>query len=59
MWLTKQNLQDLTEFVVAVFVEKILRAQPNVKKLYLLLRAGDAKSAMQRFNNEVINQLRP
>ncbi|KAK2643609.1 hypothetical protein Ddye_025372 [Dipteronia dyeriana] len=38
----------------AVFVEKILRVQPNVKKLYLLLRAADSKSALQRFNNEVI-----
>lgn len=39
-----------------VFVEKILRVQPNVKRLYLLLRAEDAKSASQRFHNEVINQ---
>jgi hypothetical protein len=37
----------------AVFVEKVLRVQPNVKKLYLLLRAPDAKSATQRFHNEV------
>lgn len=37
----------------AVFVEKVLRVQPNVKKLYLLLRAADAKSATQRFHNEV------
>ncbi|KAE9461346.1 hypothetical protein C3L33_06748, partial [Rhododendron williamsianum] len=34
------------------FVEKILRVQPNVKRLYLLLRAEDAKSASQRFHNE-------
>lgn len=38
----------------AVFIEKILRVQPNVKKLYLLLRARDTKSAMLRFNNEVL-----
>ena len=38
---------------IAVFVEKVLRVQPNVKKLYLLLRASDAKSASQRLNNEV------
>ncbi|KAG5566558.1 hypothetical protein RHGRI_002197 [Rhododendron griersonianum] len=37
-----------------VFVEKILRVQPNVKKLYLLLRAADEKSALQRFHNEAI-----
>ncbi|KAK9279091.1 hypothetical protein L1049_012766 [Liquidambar formosana] len=36
-----------------VFVEKILRIQPNVKKLFLLLRAADTKSATQRLNNEV------
>ncbi|KAL4592063.1 hypothetical protein LXL04_005043 [Taraxacum kok-saghyz] len=37
-----------------VFVEKILRVQPNVKKLYLLVRATDAKSALQRFNTEAV-----
>lgn len=37
----------------AVFVEKVLRVQPNVKKLYLLLRASDAKAATLRFQNEV------
>nr|GMD19132.1 alcohol-forming fatty acyl-CoA reductase-like [Ipomoea batatas] len=36
-----------------VFVEKILRVQPNVKKLYLLLRAADTEAALQRFNTEV------
>ncbi|KAI7982715.1 hypothetical protein LOK49_LG15G01856 [Camellia lanceoleosa] len=39
-----------------VFVEKILRVQPNVKKLYLLLRASDAHSASQRLHNEVIRE---
>lgn len=39
---------------IAVFVEKILRAQPNVKKLYLLLRAPDSKAALQRLNTEVL-----
>lgn len=37
-----------------VLVEKILRVQPNVKKLYLLIRASDNNSARQRFTNEVI-----
>lgn len=36
-----------------VFLEKVLRVQPNVKKLYLLLRAADAKSATHRLHNEV------
>uniref|UniRef100_A0A5B7BPA9 Fatty acyl-CoA reductase n=1 Tax=Davidia involucrata TaxID=16924 RepID=A0A5B7BPA9_DAVIN len=43
-----------TGFLAKIFVEKILRVQPNVKKLYLLLRAADTKSASQRFHNEVI-----
>ena len=34
-------------------MEKILRVQPNVKKLYLLLRAADHKSAIHRLHNEV------
>lgn len=40
-------------YTYAVFVEKILRVQPNVKKLYLLLRAPDTKTATQRLHNEV------
>ncbi|KAG9155722.1 hypothetical protein Leryth_003982, partial [Lithospermum erythrorhizon] len=43
-----------TGFLAKIFIEKILRVQPNVKKLYLLLRAQDEKSALQRFNNEII-----
>ncbi|MFS7956504.1 putative alcohol-forming fatty acyl-CoA reductase [Helianthus anomalus] len=42
-----------TGFLAKIFVEKILRVQPNVNKLYLLVRATDAKSALQRFNTEV------
>ncbi|XP_050211168.1 alcohol-forming fatty acyl-CoA reductase-like [Mercurialis annua] len=45
-----------TGYLAKIFVEKILRVQPNVKKLYLLLRARDANSAMERFNNEVIGK---
>ncbi|XP_024985999.1 alcohol-forming fatty acyl-CoA reductase-like [Cynara cardunculus var. scolymus] len=43
-----------TGFLAKIFVEKILRVQPNVKKLYLLIRAADAKSALQRFNTEAV-----
>nr|GME13447.1 alcohol-forming fatty acyl-CoA reductase-like [Ipomoea batatas] len=43
-----------TGFLAKIFVEKILRVQPNVKKLYLLLRAADTMAAMQRFNSEVM-----
>ncbi|XP_057998611.1 fatty acyl-CoA reductase 3-like, partial [Hevea brasiliensis] len=46
----------VTGFLAKVFVEKILRVQPNVKKLYLLLRAADATSASHRFQNEVIGK---
>ncbi|KAH7838173.1 hypothetical protein Vadar_022890 [Vaccinium darrowii] len=41
------------EILDAVMVEKILRIQPNVKKLFLLIRANDANSATQRLHNEV------
>ncbi|MCD7452731.1 hypothetical protein HAX54_017950 [Datura stramonium] len=43
-----------TGFLAKVFVEKILRVQPNVKKLYLLLRAQDNNAALQRFNTEAV-----
>ncbi|KDP42371.1 hypothetical protein JCGZ_01947 [Jatropha curcas] len=45
-----------TGFLAKIMVEKILRVQPNVQKLYLLLRAADAKSASQRFHNEIIGK---
>ncbi|MED6106835.1 hypothetical protein PIB30_008222 [Stylosanthes scabra] len=38
---------------LGVFVEKILRIQPNVKKIYLLLRATDTKSADRRMHHEI------
>ncbi|KAJ6696905.1 hypothetical protein OIU85_003281 [Salix viminalis] len=41
-----------TGFSCKDFVEKILRVQPEVKKLYLLLRAVDTKSAEERLHNE-------
>ncbi|XP_028550690.1 probable fatty acyl-CoA reductase 4 [Dendrobium catenatum] len=34
-----------TAFLAKIFVEKVLRVQPNVKKLFLLVRAKDAKFA--------------
>ncbi|XP_034688637.1 alcohol-forming fatty acyl-CoA reductase-like [Vitis riparia] len=45
-----------TGFLAKIFVEKILRIQPNVKKLFLLLRAADTKSATQRLRNEVLGK---
>ncbi|KAL5717083.1 alcohol-forming fatty acyl-CoA reductase [Ranunculus cassubicifolius] len=45
-----------TGFLAKIFVEKILRVEPNVKKLFLLVRAADAKSAKQRLHDEVIGK---
>ncbi|KAL4611669.1 hypothetical protein ACB092_08G142300 [Castanea dentata] len=45
-----------TGFLAKILVEKVLRVQPNLKKLYLLLRAKDAKSATHRLNNEIIGK---
>ncbi|CAL9227888.1 unnamed protein product [Arabidopsis halleri] len=43
-------------FLANIFVEKILRVAPDVKKLYLLLRASNGKSATQRFNDEILRK---
>ncbi|CAL0333983.1 unnamed protein product [Lupinus luteus] len=45
-----------TGFLAKIFVEKVLRVQPNVKKLYLLLRAKDTESATRRLQNEIIQK---
>ncbi|KAG5026302.1 hypothetical protein JHK86_022216 [Glycine max] len=45
-----------TGFVGKVFVEKILRVQPDIKKLYLLLRASNPYLATHRLQNEVIGK---
>uniref|UniRef100_A0A0E0LTH3 Fatty acyl-CoA reductase n=1 Tax=Oryza punctata TaxID=4537 RepID=A0A0E0LTH3_ORYPU len=42
-----------TGFLGKVLVEKILRVQPDVKKLYLLVRANNVESAMCRVQDEV------
>ncbi|XP_048233569.1 fatty acyl-CoA reductase 3-like isoform X2 [Ricinus communis] len=57
-FLEKKNIliTGATGFLAKIFIEKILRVQPNVKKLYLLLRAPDAKSASQRLQNELLGQ---
>ncbi|XP_076910406.1 alcohol-forming fatty acyl-CoA reductase-like [Bidens hawaiensis] len=43
-----------TGFLAKIFVEKILRVQPNVKRLYLPVRALDAETALQCFNKEAV-----
>ncbi|XP_062199922.1 fatty acyl-CoA reductase 1-like isoform X1 [Phragmites australis] len=43
-----------TGFIAKLLVEKILRLQPGVKKLYLLVRAGDQVSAEKRVKSEIL-----
>ncbi|KAL6661995.1 hypothetical protein ACP70R_001379 [Stipagrostis hirtigluma subsp. patula] len=43
-----------TGFLGKILVEKILRVQPDVNKIYLLVRGIDAPSAKQRVQQEVI-----
>uniref|UniRef100_J3MV94 Fatty acyl-CoA reductase n=1 Tax=Oryza brachyantha TaxID=4533 RepID=J3MV94_ORYBR len=42
-----------TGFLGKILVEKILRVQPDVKKIYLLVRAIDEASAKQRVQSEL------
>lgn len=49
-------LTGATGFLAKVFLEKIMRVQPNVKKVFLLLRAADSSSASHRFNTEVMGK---
>ncbi|EMS53770.1 Fatty acyl-CoA reductase 3 [Triticum urartu] len=43
-----------TGFLGKMLVEKILRVQPDVRKLYLIVRAADAASAENRVLTEVV-----
>ncbi|CAM0952892.1 unnamed protein product [Alopecurus aequalis] len=45
-----------TGFLGKLLVEKILRVQPDVKRLYLLVRAPDAASAEHRILSEVLEK---
>ncbi|KAL2933429.1 Fatty acyl-CoA reductase 2 [Bienertia sinuspersici] len=44
-----------TGFVAKVFVEKLLREVPDVKKIYLLIRAKTAEEAQQRLQSEIVD----
>lgn len=46
-----------TGFLAKLFVEKLLRVQPNVKQLFLLVRAPNSASAARRFNNEASGEV--
>eukprot|EP00253_Pinus_taeda_P018958 PITA_18958 len=43
-----------TGFLGKIFIEKILRSQPGIGRIFVLLRANDAESAKMRFINEVL-----
>ncbi|GLJ05637.1 hypothetical protein SUGI_0021920 [Cryptomeria japonica] len=43
-----------TGFLAKVLIEKILRMQPHVGKLFLIIKAKDYESALERMKNEVI-----
>ncbi|MED6160590.1 hypothetical protein PIB30_052855 [Stylosanthes scabra] len=45
-----------TGFLAKIFVEKILRVQPNIKRLYLLVRASNPHAAIQRLHSEVFGK---
>uniref|UniRef100_A0A0E0P7R3 Fatty acyl-CoA reductase n=1 Tax=Oryza rufipogon TaxID=4529 RepID=A0A0E0P7R3_ORYRU len=45
-----------TGFLAKMLVEKILRIQPDVRKLYLLVRAPDAAAAKERLLTEVVGK---
>ncbi|KAI3832404.1 hypothetical protein MKW92_004633 [Papaver armeniacum] len=45
-----------TGYLSKLFVEKLLRVQPNVKHLFLLLRPADAFSPAQRLHKDVIGK---
>ncbi|KAL9239222.1 hypothetical protein vseg_013562 [Gypsophila vaccaria] len=49
-------ISGATGFIAKILVEKILRVQPNVRKLYLLVRAKDSESAKVRVQDEVIGK---
>ncbi|KAF5744861.1 fatty acyl-CoA reductase 3 [Tripterygium wilfordii] len=49
-------LTGVTGFLAKVLLEKIMRSQPNVKKLYLVLRAENATAATQRLRDEVFSK---
>ncbi|KAE8766976.1 alcohol-forming fatty acyl-coenzyme A reductase [Hordeum vulgare] len=45
-----------TGFLGKILVEKILRVQPDVKRIYLPLRAADSAAAKQRVESEVFGK---
>ncbi|KAF8369876.1 hypothetical protein HHK36_032091 [Tetracentron sinense] len=44
-----------TGFLAKVLIEKILRTEPDVGKIYLLIKAKNKKAAMDRLKSEIID----
>ncbi|CAM0871457.1 unnamed protein product [Alopecurus aequalis] len=44
-----------TGFLAKVLIEKILRTNPDVGKIYVLIKAKDGEAAFQRLRNEVVD----
>uniref|UniRef100_A0ACD5TU52 Uncharacterized protein n=1 Tax=Avena sativa TaxID=4498 RepID=A0ACD5TU52_AVESA len=44
-----------TGFLAKVLIEKILRTNPDVGKIYVLIKAKDNDTALQRLHNEVVD----
>ncbi|EPS58114.1 hypothetical protein M569_16703, partial [Genlisea aurea] len=44
-----------TGFLGKVLIEKILRASPEVYKIYILIKAPNRETAANRLQNEIIN----
>ncbi|KAL6653095.1 hypothetical protein ACP70R_012020 [Stipagrostis hirtigluma subsp. patula] len=45
-----------TGFLGKVLIEKILRTNPDIGKIYVLIKARDAEAAMKRLHNEVVDK---
>lgn len=56
-FLREKNLliTGATGFLAKVLIEKILRMQPDVGKIFLIIRANESNSALNRLMNEVLN----
>ncbi|XP_020552326.1 fatty acyl-CoA reductase 3-like isoform X2 [Sesamum indicum] len=48
-------ISGVTGFLAKLFLEKILRIQPKVKKIFVLIRATPEKSVEQRLHDEVMS----
>ncbi|PAN51401.1 hypothetical protein PAHAL_9G591500 [Panicum hallii] len=44
-----------TGFLAKVLIEKILRTNPDVGKIYVLIKAKDSETALRRLQNEVVD----